>query len=108
MIMTFENQNPTETEALLYRYYGFYLIEKSEDSYRYAPIHADNDNKEIPLEINIEKEMVEWENAILFDCMSETVTISPCYYDIDFFVLIVRRMEELGFKRTFTLQDKEN
>ena len=106
--MTFENQNPTETEALLYRHYGFYLIEKSEDSYRYAPIHADNDNKEIPLEINIEKEMVEWENAILFDCMSETVAISPCYYDIDFFVLIVRRMEELGFKRTFTLQDKEN
>lgn len=100
--MKFENENPTETEKLLFKYNGLYLVEKKVHSLRYAPVHTDNNCEEFPYVLeNIEEKMIEWDGAIVFDVMSETVSIHS-YYDIDTLALIVRRMEELGFKRTYT------
>lgn len=40
--MKYINENPTKTEKILFEKYGLYLIYKDEDSYRYAPIHIEN------------------------------------------------------------------
>lgn len=40
--MKYINENPTKTEKILFERYGLYLIYKDEDSYRYAPIHIEN------------------------------------------------------------------
>lgn len=100
--MKLENHNPTETEKLLFRYYGLYLVETSEWTVKYAPTHTDNKSEEFPYVIeNINTEMIEWDNAITFDKMSETVSMNS-FYDIDGIILISNRMEELEFRKTFT------
>ena len=100
--MTFENHNPTDIEKLLFKYNGLYLVKKNEHSLIYAPVHIENNFKRFPYVLeNIEQEMIEWENSIVFDCMSETVFINS-FHDIDTLSLIVKRMEELAFKRTYT------
>lgn len=96
--MKLENYYPTETERLLYIYYGLYIVEKNEDTLKYAPIHIDTDNrKDFPTSVDIDKEMIEWDNAVIFERLSETVSINS-YYDIDGISLILKRMEELNFK----------
>ena len=100
--LKFENSNPTETEKLLFRYYGFYLIESTDNSMKYAPIHTDGNGDNFPDVIeNISSEMIEWDNSIIFNLMSETVRLSS-YFDIDGIILIQKRMEELGYRKTFT------
>lgn len=101
-MLRLENQHPTETEKLLFEYLGLYLVEINEWTMKYAPVHTESAYKEFPVVIdNIEPKMIEWENSIVFDKMSETVYIKS-YYDIDTISLVFNRMEELGFRKTFT------
>lgn len=102
-MVNLENLKPTETEKLLFHYYGLYLIKTDEWITEYAPVHVEKTSDIFPLTINnINEEMIEWNNSITFDSMSETVIIKS-FYDLDAIVLIAQRMEELGFKKTFTL-----
>lgn len=98
--MKLENYNPTETEKLLFRDWGLYVIRREENCIEYAPIHVDDSidiNKGFPAIINIDKDMVEWDNRVVFDSLSETVSLNS-YYDIDGIFLILKRMEELNFR----------
>lgn len=96
--LSFENGYPTETEKLLFRYYGLYLVESTEYSMKYAPIHTEGKNDNFPTVIeNIESEMIEWDNSIVFDLMSETVRMNSCL-DLDGIILIQKRMEELEYR----------
>ena len=55
-----------------------YLIYKDEDSYRYAPIHIENQY----VYPSSEKQKMTWlngEHVILFDIFTETVTIHGNY-----------------------------
>ena len=90
------NENPTKTERLLFEKYGLYLIHKDEDSYRYAPIHI-KDQHIYPSSVEVENDMVEWEHNILFDMLTETVTLHDIY-DSMCIALIHERMKELNFK----------
>ena len=77
-------------------------MKKNKYSLKYAPVHTSNNCKDFPYVLeNIEEEMIEWKNSIVFDLMSETVFVNS-YYDIDMLSLIVKRMEELKFEKTFT------
>lgn len=101
--LSFENADPTETEKLLFRYYGLYLVESTEYSMKYAPIHTEGKNNNFPTVIeNIESEMIEWDNSIVFDLMSETVCMNSCL-DLDGIILIQKRMEELEYRKTFSV-----
>ena len=80
--MKYINENPTKTEKILFEKYGLYLIYKDEDSYRYAPIHIENQYV-YPSSVEVENDMVEWEHDILFDIFTETVTIHGNYDSID-------------------------
>ena len=98
--MKLENGNPTETEKKLFRYMGLYLIRRNENSIEYAPIHVDDSidiNKDFPTIINIDRDMVEWNDRVVFDELSETVSLNT-FYDIDGIFLILKRMEELNYK----------
>ncbi len=75
--------------------YGLYLIYKDEDSYRYAPIHIENQYV-YQSSVEVENDMVEWEHDILFDIVTETVTIHGNYDSIGI-TLIHERMKELNF-----------
>lgn len=100
--MRLENYEPTETEKLLFRYYGLYLIESNEYTVKYMPVHTTEKINDFPFIIeNIDREMIEWDNAVTFDKMTETVSLNS-FFDMDGIVLIQKRMEELGFKKTFT------
>lgn len=107
--MRLENMNPTETEKLLFKYCGLYLIGSSDTSFRYAPVHIKENPVNFPCVIeNIESEMIEYGSVITFDCISETIRFgnkyskTEEYYDIDTMFLILQRMKELDFKQTFT------
>lgn len=93
--MKYINENPTKTERLLFEQYGLYLIRKDENSYRYAPIHIENQHI-YPSSIEVENDMVEWEHDILFDVFTETVTLHAIYDSIGI-ALIHERMRELNF-----------
>lgn len=103
-----ENQYPTEIEKLMYRYLGLYVVEKDlpydYQHIKYATIHLRKE--EFPLEIEIEKELIEYENYIEFDCLSQTVNIKLSFIDTDAIILILRRMEELNF--TINLKNWED
>ena len=62
--MKYINENPTKTEKILFEKYGLYLIYKDEDSYRYAPIHIENQYV-YPSSVEVENDMVEWEHDII-------------------------------------------
>lgn len=94
--MKYSNENPTQTEKILFEQYGLYLIHKDENSYRYAPIHIENQYV-YPASVEVLDDMVEWEHAILFDLFTETVTLSHIY-DIQGIDLIRERMKELNFR----------
>ena len=72
-----------------------YLVQKNANSYRYAPIHIENQRKYPPF-IEVESSMVEWENDVVFDTLSETVEIDG-FYDTMGIELILERMKELNF-----------
>lgn len=91
-----ENKNPTNVEKHLYKYAGLYLIESNEDCLKYAPIHI-GDTNTFPNVINdIEEDLIEYDSMIIFDKLSETVSLNG-FYDIDMICLIRQRMEELHF-----------
>lgn len=94
--MKYSNENPTKTEKILFEQYGLYLIHKDENSYKYAPIHIENQYV-YPAVIEVPDDMVEWEHAILFDLFTETVTLNYIY-DIQGIDLIRERMKELNFR----------
>lgn len=94
--MKYSNENPTQTEKILFEQYGLYLIHKDENSYRYAPIHIKNQYA-YPAAVEVPDDMVEWEHTILFDLFTETVTLSRMY-DLQGIDLIHERMKELNFK----------
>lgn len=94
--MKYINENPTKTERILFEQYGLYLIHKDENSYRYAPIHIENQYI-YPSSVEVENDMVEWEHDILFDVLTETVTLHYIYDSIGI-ALIHERMKELNFK----------
>lgn len=99
-VMKLENNNPTETEILMFKYLGLYLVDKNEHMLRYAPAHTDSSyrRKKFPIQIDVDTEDIEWDSVITFDKLSETVSINS-FYDIDAMALILARMDELGFKR---------
>lgn len=96
--MRLQNNNPTETEKLMFKYYGLYLISASENGLKYAPVHADEHLKnEFPYTINdIGEDYIEWENSIYFDHLSETASLKG-FFDVDEIILIEKRMKELGY-----------
>ena len=101
-----ENTNPTETEKLLFRHCGLYLIESNKYLLRYAPVHIEDCHTYLPIIENIDDCYIEYDNAIVFDCMSETIRFgnkflkTEQFYDIDIMVLLLQRMKELGFKQS--------
>lgn len=101
--MRLENNNPTVTEVLMFKYLGLYLVETNENVLRYAPTHTDSYSyrcKKFPASIEVNAEDIEWDSAITFDKQSETISLNS-YYDIDGMELLITRMEELGFKAVF-------
>ena len=94
--MKFSNENPTKVETVLFEKYGLYLVQKNANSYRYAPIHIENQQKYPPF-VEVESNMVEWENDVVFNTLSETTTIGG-FYDTMGIELILERMKELNFK----------
>ena len=99
--MKLMNQEPTETEELLFYYYGLYVVESSEETVKYAPVHTENRSKTFPNAIEIDEVMIEWDNSVTFDKTSETVMLNS-FCDIDEVNLILKRMEELGFQKILT------
>lgn len=95
--MNLKNLNPTETEKQMYQYMGLYIVEKTDDIIKYAPVHVDNDSKEFPLELTLESSQVEWDNNVIFSLMSECVTMET-WFDMKGITLIQQRMVELGWK----------
>lgn len=93
--MKYINENPTKTEKILFEKYGLYLIYKDKDSYRYAPIHIENQYV-YPSSVEVENDMVEWEHAIVFDMFTETVTLNNSF-DFMYINVICDRMKELNF-----------
>lgn len=93
----FENPNPTETEQVMFYYAGLYLVKKTSNIYMYAPVHPEN-TEEFPYTLDIDTNLIKRKDCLVFELMSETVCI-PEYYDMDLILLIVKRMEELGFQK---------
>lgn len=99
--MIIQNKTATDVEKEMYAYLGLYLVEESEDRLIYAPVHDENpDRSNFPESIEVEQDFIEYEDKIVFDNLSETVTIQS-YYDLDAMSLFCERMKELGFKKFF-------
>lgn len=94
--MKFSNENPTKVEKVMFEKYGLYLVEKNVNSYRYASIHIEN-QRTYPFSVEVESSMVEWKNDVVFDTLSETVSVDG-FYDAMGIELILERMKELNFK----------
>lgn len=106
----FSNIDPTDVERAMYRNYGLYKLSENDMSICYAPIHTahyeKSKNGEFPAQINnVAEKDVEWENQITFCRSSETVMLGDeiklkCahHYDYELLSLILKRMDELGFK----------
>lgn len=94
--MRFINEHPTPAEKVMFEYKGLYLIQKTETSYRYAPVHLEQGYAYVPM-LDVEKDAVEWDNTVIFDTCSETVTMHGDYDSISL-KLIFQRMKELHWK----------
>lgn len=77
-------------------YAGFYCVYRDEYTIKYAPVHLE-DQKTFVSEIEINDHMIEWGNLLVFDLMSETVSMWS-YCDKQIMELIVARMQELSFQ----------
>ena len=103
-----ENPNPSETEKLLFKYSGLYLIESTECILRYAPVHTEGHNAYPSVIEDIDDDSIEYDNAITFVLENESICFGNInsnikeYYDADIMFLLLQRMTELGFKQTFT------
>ena len=91
--MRFANEHPTQAEKVMFEYQGLYLIQKTETSYHYAPVHLEQGYSYLPT-LDVEEDAVEWDNVIIFDTFSETVTMHGDYDSISL-KLIFQRMKEL-------------
>lgn len=89
------NKEPTQSEKAMFEKYGLYLVLKDEYSYKYAPVHLKDRYTYFP-SIEVEDNMVEWEHAIVFDTLTETVTLNDSY-DFMGIDVIRDRMKELNF-----------
>lgn len=103
--MVYKNANPTDTEKLMFSHYNYYLHPStyhSKHCIRYVPIHMDNvhidKSDEFPSGFEVDENDIEWNNSAEFDLLSETICF-PGYCDIDLISLLIKRMDELGFKR---------
>lgn len=94
--MRYINENPTQTERVMFEKYGLYLVRKDKNSYRYVPVHLKEGYKYLPY-IDVEDDEIEWEHEIVFDMLSETVRLNDIY-DYMGIDLIYARMKELNFK----------
>lgn len=94
----FENQNPTDAEVKLYRYGGFYLVNKSEQVIEYVSVHVES-YPDFPYKINdIDREYIEFDNFIRFYMDCEVVRFSSHIgYDKVLLDLVQLRMNELGW-----------
>lgn len=102
-LLTFKNENPTETEKELYLYAGFYVIEDhggiNEDlrHIKYAVCYTDESmRKEFPKEISILQENVNYKDTISFKSDCEIIKITG-FIDTKLLNLITKRAEELGW-----------
>lgn len=93
--MRFTNEHPTPTEKEMFKHNGLYLVQKTETSYRYAPIHLENGYSYTPT-LDVKNDAIEWDNTVFFDTCSETVTLNGDFDSIGI-QLILKRMKELNW-----------
>ena len=90
-----ENPNPTKAEKCMFRYCGWYLIEKSEELVRYATVHMDKIPDDFPEVLEMEPEYIDYKEDIRFELMSETIVFQNLRCDMDMLRCIRDRAEEL-------------
>lgn len=93
--ITVSNPEPTASEKQMYRHYGFYLVQKTDCSLKYAPVYLDQYDR-YPESITTSAALFDHSKAITFDLMSENVLLSS-FFDIEAIELIRSRMKELNF-----------
>lgn len=93
---TYSNTNPSKTEKEMFEKYGLYLVDNTDNIYMYAPFHLKEGYTYQPF-IEIEDEMIDWTDKIIFNKSSETVKINRSC-DSMLIDLIHERMKELNMK----------
>lgn len=105
----FKNPYPTMTEMEMFRYAGFYLVEKTKEDLTYAKVdklEVEYDKKDcneygFPVKIAVSRNDVDYDAALRFNCANQIVKLGnacPAYADVKTMKLVVKRMHELGFK----------
>ncbi len=92
----FENLSPTAAEQELFRYAGFYLIERTDEMLRYAVVYTD-ERGVFPTVVEVDDAAVDYHSALIFYLSSETVE-GIGQFDGKLLGLLSERTKELGWK----------
>lgn len=92
------NDNPTDTEKLLFKYCQLYRISSKDKYVRYAPVRLEEGYDNYPETLEIKQEMIELTNDVIFHKDTQNVTIYNNNFDLMGVSLLMDRCMELGFK----------